>query len=245
LTEIPEHLLARSKQRRSALTGEGDAGPAPVPATTEEASTPATTGSAAPAPAVAPAPEPEPEPTPPWVEAARSRKKVPIWAAPVLVALPVFFIVYALTLDEPVDDAGALVVGGEVYAVNCAGCHGGGGGGGVGPQLSGGAVVENFPLPADLLAWVALGSNGFRDLGFDSYGALDTPIAGGMPGQEDLLEPEVLMDTLLYVRQQFGGEEFDAELWADSFEETITELVPDRAEEYLAVLEEWTADPPT
>jgi mono/diheme cytochrome c family protein len=39
--------------------------------------------------------------------------------------------------------------GAEIFAANCAGCHGADGGGGVGPQLNDGAVVAAYPDPAD------------------------------------------------------------------------------------------------
>ncbi|MCZ7628191.1 MAG: hypothetical protein M5U19_03450 [Microthrixaceae bacterium] len=53
------------------------------------------------------------------------------------------------------------------------------------------------------------------------------------------------MDVVLHERVEFGGEDFDAAIWEEGFEERITELLPDRAEEYMAILEEWTAMPPT
>ena len=248
MTEIPEHLLARSKQRRAALSGDGDAGEAPVPATTETSAPAAAEDSAAPATADAPAAPAtkvaEVEPTPPWVEAAESRKKIPAWAVPVLVALPFFFIVYAFTLDEPTSTEGPLALGGAGYGVSCSGCHGAGGGGGAGPALAGGAVIETFPRPVDQVTWVALGSAGYQDAGFSTYGATDKPIAGGMPAQSGTLTPAEIMDIVLYERTEFGAETFDVAVWEDGFEEAVTELLPDEAEEYLTVLEEWTATPP-
>ena len=104
MTEIPEHLLARSRARRAAMGGGGGDTPAP----TESAATPATTSSApapaaaAPAPAAPAVPE-APAPVPPWVEAANERKKIPYWAVPVLALLPVWAVVYMLTLDKPTD----------------------------------------------------------------------------------------------------------------------------------------------
>ncbi|MCO5318244.1 MAG: hypothetical protein M9942_07370 [Microthrixaceae bacterium] len=251
MTEIPEHLLQRSRQRRAALTGEGGGDDA-APSGGDAAAAPATTGSPAPAaaapaaPAV-PEPEPEPEPTPPWVEAAESRKKVPWWAAAALSILPLFFIVYAWTLGEPTNDEGPLAVGNELYngSAGCAGCHGGGGGGGVGPAMAGGAVVETFPEPADMITWVALGSAGYQDAGFSTYGATDKPIAGGMPGQAATLTPSEIMDVVLHERTEFGGEEFDIAVWEEGFEDKINELLPDQADEYMTVLEEWSATPPT
>lgn len=245
MTEVPEHLLARSKARRAALTGEGDPSAETTPATTESASAAPAAAQAAAAPQVKVEPKEEiPEPTPPWVEAAEKRKRVPGWAVPVLVAIPFFFVLYAWTLSENESTEGPLAAGAETYGVSCAGCHGGGGGGGSGPALSGGAVVETFPRPVDHVAWVALGSQGFQEAGETTYGAQGKPINGGMPGQADLLDPVALMDVVLHERVDFGQEGFDIAVWEEGFEETITELVPDHAEEYMAVLEEWKADPP-
>jgi mono/diheme cytochrome c family protein len=47
--------------------------------------------------------------------------------------------------------------GRDLYAVNCASCHGTSGGGGLGPQLSGGKVVRNFPNVADEITLVKNG----------------------------------------------------------------------------------------
>ncbi|MBA2437304.1 MAG: hypothetical protein H0V52_03010, partial [Acidimicrobiia bacterium] len=106
MTEVPEHLLQRSRERRAAL---GLGGDEDVPAAPAQASaaTPAPTAAAAPAP-VAPAPvaplappPPPPPPPPPYVTAAMSRPKIPMWALPVLAMLPIWAIVYAGVLFVP------------------------------------------------------------------------------------------------------------------------------------------------
>lgn len=247
MTEIPDHLLQRSKQRRAALSGEGgDASET----SGEPAATPTTQATAPVAAAAAPAvvePEPEPEPTPPWVEAAQRRKKVPWWAAAALAVLPLFFIMYAWTLGEASNDVGPLAVGNELYngSAGCAGCHGAGGGGGAGPAMAGGAVVENFPSPVEQVTWVALGSTGYEDAGLSTYGATEQPIQGGMPGQVGTLDPSEIMDVVLHERVEFGGEDYDPAIWEEGFEEQINELLPNQAEEYMTILEEWSATPPT
>jgi mono/diheme cytochrome c family protein len=48
---------------------------------------------------------------------------------------------------EQADDA-ELVLGQQVYADDCARCHGDAGGGGAGPKLADGNVVDHFPDPA-------------------------------------------------------------------------------------------------
>jgi mono/diheme cytochrome c family protein len=181
------------------------------------------------------------------VEAAQRRKKVPWWAAAALAALPLFFILYAWTLGEPSNDAGPLAMGNELYngSAGCAGCHGAGGGGGAGPAMAGGVVVENFPLPVEQVTWVALGSTGYQDAGLSTYGETAQPIQGGMPGQISTLDPSEIMEVVLHERVEFGGEDFDPAVWEEGFEEQINELLPDQAEEFMTILEEWSATPPT
>jgi hypothetical protein len=248
LTEIPEHLLARSKQRRAAISGEGDA-PSSTPATTAS-STPAPAASDAAPAAAAPAPAPvekAPEPTPPWVEAAETRKKVPVWVIPVLVAIVPFFIVYALTNDKPTSTTGPLAVGATVYSTKgCSGCHGASGGGASGPAMAGGAVVKTFPDPAEQVAWVAVGSEGWAKAGNDTYGATNKPVnAGAMPAWQDSLSAEELMAVVLHERVVFGGEDFDWNAWDKDFDATLQKYAPDKAEEYRAVLDAWKTTPPT
>lgn len=227
--------------------GGGDAAAAPA-----ESAAPATTGDASPAPAAAtpaapavPAAPKVPDPVPPWVEAAESRKKIPFWAVPVLVALPLWAVVYALTLDPATPtEPGPLELGAETYAgKGCSGCHGAGGAGaGAVPSLA--DVVTNFERPVDMITWVALGSDGYRAAGIDEY-APGKPVNGGMPPWADSLTAEELMAVVLHERIEYGGEEgFDPAVWEEGWEETLAERVPDKAEEYTAVLEEWTADPP-
>lgn len=98
--------------------------------------------------------------------------------------------VFVILLFAPGDDGGgsgggegeaAATEGSEVYAANCAGCHGPDGGGNVGPQLSGGAVVEAFPDAADEIAVVTEGR-------------------GGMPPFGDSLTPEQIEAVVDYTR---------------------------------------------
>lgn len=58
--------------------------------------------------------------------------------------------------EVAVDDA-ELVEGREVYARNCASCHGSNGDGGVGLKLSGGAVAEAYPNIDDQIDLIANG----------------------------------------------------------------------------------------
>ncbi|MGI9599452.1 MAG: c-type cytochrome [Acidimicrobiales bacterium] len=57
-----------------------------------------------------------------------------------------------VTVDDP-----ELVTGRDVYARNCASCHGASGGGGVGNKLSNGASVEAYPNIKDQIDLIANG----------------------------------------------------------------------------------------
>ena len=146
MTEVPEHLLKRSHDRRAALglgggggdAGGGDAAPTPAPAEEpggEVAATGATAAArpaaATPAEAAEPAP---PEPLPPYVEAAVKRKKIPIWVMPVLAFIPVWAIIYIGGLSKASTGAPDPARGwaSSSSPQRCASCHGSNGGGGVG-----------------------------------------------------------------------------------------------------------------
>ena len=249
MTEVPEHLLARSKARRSAMGGDGGDDAARASATTPAESAPSSAApatTAAPTPTVAPSAA-APEPIKPWVEAAQTRKKIPFWAVPVLVALPLWAVIYALTLDKPTNATGPLVVGDTVYnQKGCSGCHGAAGGGqGNIPALAGGpnAATTQFPRPADQVAWVALGSAGWEATGQKTlpggYG-----VKGGMPAWATSLTPDELMAVVLHERAAFNNEPFDATTWEDGFADTMKKYVPDQADAYIKVLDEWKAAPP-
>ena len=79
---------------------------------------------------------------------------------------------------EPIDPA-------QLYSRSCAGCHGSDGQGGFGPQLGGGAVVEEFPDPADQLAMIRNGQ-------------------GSMPGFDEL-SAEELDALVIYTREELTG----------------------------------------
>lgn len=245
LTEIPEHLLARSKARRAGAASGGDAA---VPATTGDA-TPAKAEAAAPAVTAAAAPAPVKEaPKLPWVEAAQSRRKIPVWAVSALVALPIWAIVYATTNDPASPKtAGPLTTGAEVYS-SCASCHGAVGGGGVGPQLSGGAVLEVFPEPGSQLRWVMLGTGGYKTEGTATYGATNKPVGGGgvMPAQIEGLTSEDLLAVVRHERETLSGEEFDIEAWKAAAETLVNDpnpAVASKAAEFAEIIDEWATLP--
>lgn len=211
MTEIPEHLLKRSKERRSAM-GRGEGG------ADAEAETPAATDAPADAPAAvakapsAPAPkaaEPAPKvetPIPPYIEAARRRRRIPVWAMPVLALLPVWAVIYANSMQEPpLGENDPIARGGDLYQSNCASCHGSGGAGGTGPALNNGAVLKTWPDAKDHIEWVKVGSNGWPG---DTYGAQNKPKGGtAMPAFESQLEEEEILLIVRYERQEFGLED--------------------------------------
>ncbi|HWH34471.1 MAG TPA: cytochrome c, partial [Acidimicrobiales bacterium] len=158
-----------------------------------------------------------PTPPPPYVAAAMSRPKVPVWAMPVLALLPVWAIVYAGVLfvpEEGITDP-VLVEGQGIFDQSCASCHGNDGGGGVGRPLSGGEVVLTFPEPEDHLAFVSEGSPAAGT----PYGSPDRPggqhiaretSGGAMPSFSGTLSEEELLAVVRYEREILGGEEESA-----------------------------------
>jgi mono/diheme cytochrome c family protein len=229
LTEIPEHLLKRSRERRAALGLGGDApegGKAESAAPESEASVPAVASSApAPAPAAAteiePAEAAPPPPEPAYIQAARRRKRIPYWAASALAALPLWGYIYVRTLEPPPSgEDDPLALGTQVYTANCASCHGGTGAGGSGPGFVDGAVMETWPDWRDHAAWVRLGSDGWPAA---NYGATQKPVGGvgTMPAWPTLTDQEIAQ-VVLHERE-LGGEDVAedgenaealADLWA-------------------------------
>jgi mono/diheme cytochrome c family protein len=146
-------------------------------------------------------PEPEPEPAlvRPEVLAARARRRIPFWVVPVLAFLPLWAYMFHGTLEpRPLPEGDPVALGGEIFAAQCAACHGGDGGGGVAPALD--QVVAHFPDFRDQMMWVRLGSTGWPG---DTYGT-DLPKRGGMPGFAALTDAE-LAKVVLYTRVTHAG----------------------------------------
>lgn len=221
MTEIPEHLLARSKSRRDAIGQSGDAaggGDSPAPSSAVEkaasaapatASGPEAAGGISPAKAPAPPAAPAAPPDRPEVAAAKARKKIPFWAAPALVAMPVWAFLYAFTLEPPTQESPALAAGGEIYASACGTCHGAQGQGGVGPAFADGAVVETFSDYEEHAHWVTLGSVRWREEEGDTYGDTEKPVNGyngqNMPSFEASLSEEEILEVVRYEREVISG----------------------------------------
>lgn len=227
MTEIPEHLLKRSKERRAAAGG-APAGGTDGGGTSEAAASadaPAASGAVEkPAAAKAPAPVPTlddavtPEPPDIAVVAyARNRKRVPVWAAPVLALLPLWGFLYLFSVQPPpAGENDPIAIGQAVYAANCATCHlangAGATAGGTGQQLSEGHALKTFADPLAMAHWIAFGAQqGARPDG--TYGDKKRPggpmnintLPGAMPAFGTTLSPEELAAVTIYVRQELSG----------------------------------------
>lgn len=245
MTEIPEHLLKRSKARRAALGlpgGEGgdggDAG-SDAPAAAAEAAPGAEVAkpeTAAPA-KVEDKPPPPPKPVPAYIRAAERRQRIPYWAMPVVALLPVWALLYHNSVTEPEQQDVAIAEGEEIFR-SCAGCHGANGEGGTGAQLSDGEVLATWPDPLAMMQWINLGSDEWTGTsGAADYG--DPEREGGphntgdfesqMPGFPDLTAEE-LSAVVRYVRENIAGEEVATpevqemyETWGEEAIETAEE----------------------
>ena len=204
MTEVPEHLLARSRARREAagLATPSEGGAAPVPAAGAESAAVEPAAAATPAPTTTPPPPPPPKPDPPYVQAYKERKKIPFWAMPALVLLPLWAFIYANTLETPPKaTAGPLAAGAKIYQT-CASCHGATGEGGVGPSFQNGVLSKDWPNYKDQIRWVSLGSAGWPG---DTYGANNKPKKGGMPAWASQLTPLQIAEVVRYEREVLSG----------------------------------------
>lgn len=194
MTEIPEHLLRRSRERRAALGGgEGSEpaatagvsataaaaaktaevpGGAPVPVPVEGGRAPAVRqGGGGGTGAVTQAPTGVEEPEA-GLRLGPTRTKIPVWMMPVLAALPLWGIVYLGAFGSR-DKAAAndpVTRGAGIFAANCSSCHGASGQGGVGPKLAGGEVLKTWPNVADHVNWVHTGGAPFVGKAYGAQG---------------------------------------------------------------------------
>ena len=241
MVEVPEYLLERSRERRAELTGTGspDGGEtSDAPAAAAPAPAAAAPAPAAPAPLPEAAPPPPPEPDPPYVQAANERKRMPYWAASVMVFLPIWAIFYVGMLEPPDSDELVLAENGATVYSTCASCHGADGSGtATGRQLNDGELLLTFGTApgfdglAHHLSWVYLGTAGTKRLGLEYYGNPDRPegqrevdsYASGMSGFSNL-SIEDLVSVVYYERVTHVG--LDAEKAAHT-EEMLLALVAD------------------
>ena len=249
MTEIPEHLLKRSRERRSAIGQGGDAAAdtpsdaaaaSNVPATTAAATpaaAPAASGPPARTPAPAPAAPPPPKPDPVYVQAAKRRRKIPFWAMATLSLMPVWGFMYVRAVTEPpVVVEGPLGIGTEIYS-SCASCHGAEGGGGVGYAFSGGSVLETFPHIEDQIRYVYYGTEGYNAAGVDIYGNPDreggphvTGNLGVMPAFGGQLTQYEILSVVCHERYTLSGADPTSEEYAEEYETWCSEESPVFAE---------------
>ena len=222
MVEIPEHLLKRSKSARERMTGQAPSGDTSSDLEESQSTAPAS-GTASPVET----PTEKVEETkivvedPPYVNAAKNRDKIPWWAASALLCLPIWAVIYVGTLERPtVEVTGVLQHGAEIYEQRCSSCHGANGGGGAGYKLADGEVLITFPYMADMVEWIAKGSDGFG-VG-NTYGSPERGriVAGGMPAFADVLNAEELMSVVLHERAVFGNSE-EALIYAEELDHII------------------------
>ena len=230
MTEVPEYLLERSRQRRidlGLLEDDGSGGAAAATGTPDSATLANSGPSNADVIAAAKADaklelQAEPGIEPLWVSAARSRTRIPMWALPVMFFLPLWAFVYVKLTEPPPEPVTAITEGAATYAARCVSCHGGAGagseGGGVGRPLYNGEILLTFPrLEADMLHWLEVGSEGIG-IG-NSYGATDRPegahISGetgaNMPGFGGTLSEYKIYSVARYIREMLSGEQVSDE----------------------------------
>ena len=222
MTEIPEHLLNRSKARRSGGASESSDAPA--------SNVPAIAESAKPAVAKSAPREKVAEPDSPVVVAAKSRHKIPFWAMAGLATLPVWAFIYLLALTPAEEEVTGPIATGIAAYSGCAGCHGAEGAGGAGQVLWEGESLKTFPHIEDMLNFVYTGSQAFQSAGIGIYGDPDregggrVPLAyngNAMPAQGPtaggaLTEYEIL-GVVCHIRYDFSDADIAGE-WQEEWE---------------------------
>lgn len=244
MTEVPEHLLKRARERRAAIGGDprqagtGDG----VERAPVAAETPATqiTGdgerdTASPMAGRAPAPPRAAPPTgrvqSPVVVAANKRRRVPAWAMAALSLLPMWGFMYARALTTTAEATdGALQRGAEVYLSNCASCHGATGQGvasGAYPFVDGSSTLT-FPKIEDQVRFVYFGTGAYRAAGIDVYGDPDraggphlTGARGAMPqfgatAGGNLSDSDIVA-VVCHERFTLGGVDPSEDTWSEEF----------------------------
>lgn len=215
MTEVPDHLLQRSRERRAALGGTSAPAAAPAGGGGDDAGGGASTAAAVPAAAAAPAVVEyvPPPPPPPNVQAALDRKKLPRWMAGVGAVTVLWAFIYAGVLFAPAATITDPVVaeGQHIYETNCASCHGAAGQGGSGRPLRD-AVTLTFPDIADHIAFVADGSPAEGTPYGDPGAVGGQHIArsqgfGTMPAWRDVLTEEEILAVVRYEREVLDDEE--------------------------------------
>lgn len=230
MTEIPEHLLKRSRAAKGTPEPSGDAAGSAVEATAAAGAAPASSGPpaiAAAAAAIPKDPEPAPEPDlPHYIVAANKRKKLPFWSFLLVAALPLWAISFAGTMQQPETEDPLFEEAELAYTATggCAGCHGAAGGGGVGYRFTDGEIIKTFPEPIDMMAHVARGSAAIlgqqygdpnREGGAHVSGARNS---GAMPAMAGVLTMAELELVVFHERVVLGGEDTESEIYQEWIE---------------------------
>jgi mono/diheme cytochrome c family protein len=93
--------------------------------------------------------------------------------------------------------------GAQVFAKNCAPCHGAQGEGGVGPKLAGGEAKLTFPNEADHIAWVDTGSAPHKGQPYGDparTGGQHIAKSGGMPPFKGTLTDAEIKNVVTFER---------------------------------------------
>ena len=224
MTEIPEHLLKRSKERRASL-GDSDAGAAPSTATpaTVAASTPAVAAKAAAPAKSTPAVAKPPKPDPHYITAAKTRKRIPFWAMATLSLLPIWGFMYVQGLKpESKVVAGPIGSGQKIYS-SCASCHLANGAGGSGRSFQAGSLQKTFPHIEDMLNLVYTGSQAYQISGVGAYGDASLNHLGYngayMPSQKANLTEAEILAVVCHERYDLAGVSPEDPKWAAEYEQ--------------------------
>lgn len=237
MTEIPEHLLKRSRAAKGKDDSPGEAG-----ATSGASSSAVSPAASADEPAAAGPPallaaaaatpkDPTPAPAPPkphYIEAAEARKKMPMWAMFMLFFVPLWAVSFGGTMQLPDLEDPLFTEAAEIYNVTggCSGCHGGGGGGGVGYQLNNGSVVETFPHVADQMVHIYRGSDAIKGQSYGAERADGRRVAGTrgkMPASSTLTEIQLEL-VVFHERVELAGEDVTSSAWIEYIEDLRNRL---------------------
>lgn len=232
MTEIPEHLLKRSAARRGKAPGDdqggGESQASGAAVTPAESTGPAQPKAIQQAAAAVPRdPEPEPaKPDPPYVQAAKRRKKMPIWAMAIPGLALLWAYSFAGTMQLPDVEDPLFTESAALYSSQgCAGCHGAGGGGGVGYQFSGGELLLTFPEPIDQMVHIARGSAAIAG---QQYGDPERPGGARISGNRGVMPnyPSITLTELelivFHERATLAGEDTSSpayQEWMDHMRE--------------------------
>lgn len=156
---------------------------------------------------------------PEFLEAAKRRKKIPLWAIPLFPALLVWAIIYVNGVTNPPAPTNTPdSMGAAIYTKNCSTCHGvGGTGSATVPAFAGGDLLTVFTKWEDQIQWVNVGSADWKSVtGLTTFGDTKKPNVGGMPGFGPLsgggLSCTDIVLVVRYEREHFAGAQPDEKL---------------------------------